>query len=456
MKHKIAFLSFLLFMIMCSFGQDKEPQGYINHKKSRVENQIENLKFVENKYGKTPIFLKSKEASKNSKTNFSQTILSPTLIKYRLDNETTFGWDQFSSQWYNSWKSIYTYDVNGNLTLFIGLDWDVDIWHEYERYQYSYDGNGTLTQSIYYGQSEDIKTEYNYDINGNLIQETDFFWTGNIWRNNWKTEYVYDNVGNLIESFIYGWDLSQWFLDLKTEYSYGINGNLIQYIIYWWDGNQWIESSKKEYTYDANYKLTQINEYGYNMVENQWYAYSRTDYMYDYNDDLAQYIYYGWNGSQWYNNWKVEFIHNNSYSNSDLILPYFYNNISSFYSGVEVNSLYNHMITRAILYSWDYDFNDWIIGYNNDYSYSEQEILSDSEVSEDQLKIYPNPALNNLTIKSDGVPINKVEIFSILGKKIKEIYFDFDNIPTRNLSKGIYLIKISSEKGTTVKKLIKN
>ncbi len=42
----------------------------------------------------------------------------------------------------------------------------------------------------------------------------------------------------------------------------------------------------------------------------------------------------------------------------------------------------------------------------------------------------------------------------VLGKKINEINTDFHSIPTENLSKGIYFVRVYSDKGIAVKKLI--
>ncbi len=53
------------------------------------------------------------------------------------------------------------------------------------------------------------------------------------------------------------------------------------------------------------------------------------------------------------------------------------------------------------------------------------------------------------------MPLEKIQVFSILGQKVKEVNSDFNDISTENLSRGIYMIKISSENGTTVRKLIK-
>ena len=86
---------------------------------------------------------------------------------------------------------------------------------------------------------------------------------------------------------------------------------------------------------------------------------------------------------------------------------------------------------------------------------SENQLSVDDEILHNSLKLYPNPVTNILTIKSKNVEISKVEIYSILGEKIKEINSNFDSITTDNLPNGVYLIKIYSEKGMVMKKTIK-
>jgi hypothetical protein len=86
---------------------------------------------------------------------------------------------------------------------------------------------------------------------------------------------------------------------------------------------------------------------------------------------------------------------------------------------------------------------------------SGSQLSVDDEILENSLKLYPNPVTNILTIESKNVTISKVEIYSILGKKIKEINSNFGSITTDNLPNGMYLIKIYSEKGMVMKKTIK-
>jgi len=80
--------------------------------------------------------------------------------------------------------------------------------------------------------------------------------------------------------------------------------------------------------------------------------------------------------------------------------------------------------------------------------------VDDDEILAQSTLLYPNPVSDILTIHSD-IPLIKVEFYSILGQKVKEINSDFNSIQTYDLSSGIYLVRMYSEKGTVVRKLIK-
>ena len=78
----------------------------------------------------------------------------------------------------------------------------------------------------------------------------------------------------------------------------------------------------------------------------------------------------------------------------------------------------------------------------------------DDKLLSEGLSFHPNPVKNILSLESK-IPIEKVEILSSLGKKEIEVYSGFNSIRTDNLPKGIYILKIYSEKATTVRKIIK-
>lgn len=70
------------------------------------------------------------------------------------------------------------------------------------------------------------------------------------------------------------------------------------------------------------------------------------------------------------------------------------------------------------------------------------------------IKVAPNPFVDNISIKSD-VAIAKIELYSLLGKKVKEMPFT-QKIDLSTLAKGIYTMKLYGVDGEVyIKKIIK-
>jgi hypothetical protein len=72
-------------------------------------------------------------------------------------------------------------------------------------------------------------------------------------------------------------------------------------------------------------------------------------------------------------------------------------------------------------------------------------------------KVYPNPTNGIVNINSN-TPIYLIEIYDLIGKKIKEISFDSNssNIDISDFNSGVYLLKLYSTKGVRAHKILKN
>lgn len=83
-------------------------------------------------------------------------------------------------------------------------------------------------------------------------------------------------------------------------------------------------------------------------------------------------------------------------------------------------------------------------------------ILDTQDSTIDGLQFYPNPTEGELTISANS-PIEKISIFTLTGKIIKEFFPNQNStqIDLKNLASGIYLTKIYSENNTKNVKLIK-
>lgn len=86
------------------------------------------------------------------------------------------------------------------------------------------------------------------------------------------------------------------------------------------------------------------------------------------------------------------------------------------------------------------------------------EVLNNTNFTENDFKIYPNPIQNYLNIESTQF-ISSIEMFNILGKKVlemKNINKTSVTYNIENLSAGVYLMKVlDSNNGFEIRKIIK-
>ena len=85
----------------------------------------------------------------------------------------------------------------------------------------------------------------------------------------------------------------------------------------------------------------------------------------------------------------------------------------------------------------------------------QESTLSINTLDEKQVNIYPNPATKQIKIQSANNQITKIEVYSLIGKKLLEQTENLDTISIENLSKGVYLIRVYSEDKFIIKKVIK-
>ena len=71
------------------------------------------------------------------------------------------------------------------------------------------------------------------------------------------------------------------------------------------------------------------------------------------------------------------------------------------------------------------------------------------------VKIFPNPAKNSLTLQSDDAT-NEVKILNSLGQIVKEFSFESNvTVDIKDLNEGVYFVKIMGENPVTKKLVIK-
>ncbi|MDO7173272.1 T9SS type A sorting domain-containing protein [Mariniflexile sp. AS56] len=72
-----------------------------------------------------------------------------------------------------------------------------------------------------------------------------------------------------------------------------------------------------------------------------------------------------------------------------------------------------------------------------------------------KLKIYPNPAQDFITVESNSVKISSVELYNLIGQKVKSQSVLKDNkLNVSDLSKGMYLLKVNTEDSSATRKIL--
>ncbi len=433
----------------------------------------------------------------------SNVVIGKQYSTYYANNNlrlsSSYKWNDFLNDFYESYRTEY--DVNGNRTLYIRGDKNNNTGEDVNRHKEEYGYNANNNETLYYSYNwdgtnwvYDNKMEYSYNTNNNLTLRQYYDWDDSIWVKKYKIEQSFNSIGNLILYYWYFWEDTGWVISSKTEISYDTNNNQILDKGYFWNNTDWVNSSITEYSYDVNDNLilTQdflldstdwVNysktEYSYDVNNNevlrQFYSwngsdlvnYSKTEYSYDVSNNQTLFHWYSWDGTDWVSVEKYEYSYD---ANSNLILYQYYyfddtQGIRSF--KIEYNYDLNYLLSEIAnpwgnyffknklifmdKYRWGND--TWISDGKADVYYSD----IDSLISEhSNTNLYPNPAKSQLTISNELFLINKIEIINTNGKRVKQFVANSNQIVVdiSGFSKGIYIVKVTTNKGVSTEKLV--
>ncbi len=73
-----------------------------------------------------------------------------------------------------------------------------------------------------------------------------------------------------------------------------------------------------------------------------------------------------------------------------------------------------------------------------------------------EISLYPNPTKDNLTIETNSITEQRIEILNLIGQTVYTIYINKKaTINTSAFANGVYILKLSSDKETVVRKFVK-
>jgi hypothetical protein len=142
--------------------------------------------------------------------------------------------------------------------------------------------------------------------------------------------------------------------------------------------------------------------------------------------------------------YKDEFTYNNNYTADDLLLPQFW-----FGSDYDVGT-FKHMLVSYLSSYWDTFTEEWITETQGTLYYSEHAVtgIDDfSELLENEISIYPNPATDFITFNLNSeIDEALVSLYDVNGKEVLSQLISVNNrISVTDLEKGLYIYTLKVE-----------
>ncbi|MBK7173514.1 MAG: T9SS type A sorting domain-containing protein [Bacteroidales bacterium] len=244
-------------------------------------------------------------------------------------------------------------------------------------------------------------------------------------------------------------------------------GDTVKYKVARFIKSVWPSDNIPVYTYDL---ITEIYSFISETAEQFDNNPGHTSIIYD-SDDTAAYFYYNQFCDSKYNNRStknlVGYFYPGSMCGDTLVNGSRFGTEYSYYIDgcggeyyshrskidlIHYNVAYNYLVyfkKGSETWGTPFDTSDW-----------EEHGLMNNYDSGTKLFLYPNPAVNSITVAIQGYQkgVYSLEIVSLLGIKQLKIYFEADEmtIPVGNLKRGIYLLRLyNGNKLVSQKKLVK-
>lgn len=291
--------------------------------------------------------------------------------------------------------------------------------------EYQYDVNGQLISKTKYYYNQNVldyviteSIEFTYDAN-NIIEEKQTLYSNGAISNISKDSSFYDSSNNLIGFKSYYLDNGVFELEVESVSYY--NGSDVQYGYYLESnttGNPLDTIFRLEYTYQGN-EISEINGYQFNDPGFDPMPFIEISYQYNGSGDISE----------------IESIF---YSAEIEKREFFYNSIDQVEKIITSNNDNGSLEVVEI----------------KNYYFSSSVGLAENEIPFEMV-LFPNPVVNQMQLLSDTT-IEEVLIVNAEGKVQLHQKQNTSNLDLEFLPKGIYFLKANTSEGSITKRFIKS
>jgi hypothetical protein len=390
---------------------------------------------------------------------------------------------RLSNSWVSDKKYTYSYDADSRLQNTLYQSWLNNSWSNHESYTYYYDISGFLTTYLYEEWQNNSwvnanRESYTYDADGNRLSYLEEKWIDNNWRNYNKGTFTYNQNGKVLTFFHQVWMENNWMNACRFTSTYGASGNLLVYTFEMWITDKWENFQRSFFIYDSgNNKLSETVE---NWETNSWINSRKNIYTYDPEGLELTNTYLIWQTNQWINLQKDSLVYDEFGNQSTKFIKlwevneWVYRGRFTYIYDDNGNAL-NGQYEKLLACCWTPEI-EWLplFSKNNNKSitldvlhahrYEASFLKPAVGVSKIQInngiKVFPNPAHNNLIIEFSSPSLNNNKFLSVyndLGKLIHYQLLENETtiIDLSGFAKGLYFVKITDNSESETIKIIK-
>ncbi len=340
-----------------------------------------------------------------------------------------------NNSWVSTLKSTNTYDAQGNLTKVTMEEWNplTSTWENVTIISYTLNTDGTIKESLTKMWNKDtkaweegMKSVFTYDGSKHVLTNTTQMLMGTDWLDFMKATSTYNN-GKLTKMVIQSSDFMGGFANSsQNTITYNADGTENQTIAQKWNPmGQWDNASRMTNTYNGSKLITlELNE---KWIGTAWQNESKISNTYNANATLKESVSESWSGSAWTSLSKDIFSYLNN-GGLDQIITMDWNNTGSTWNNK----------TRTTF---------------NGYTFGTQVV----DLSSHKLKVYPNPFEDQLIIEQGSLGEHGIQVFNSTGQLVNSFktYESVTELNLGSLKKGVYFMKIQSQKSEQIIKLLK-
>lgn len=358
-----------------------------------------------------------------------------------LEGLTYYSYNNASHVFIPTGRTIYLYDTDSLPSYTINSTYSGGTFVTTGRFEYYYNTLRLLTNKYYkpYNTSTNTFTNqslsvYHYNTLKQNDTITDLIWNGSAWGNSKYTAMQYNTQGLVSGRTSYSWYGGTWQYGFRQTYTY-YPDSLEQEGYFFQDigGGIFKNVSRETYTYQAG-KTKQDLYYLWDNANTVWYLWEQTDYGFDSN------------------NMQITMDHLKM-DTSTHTLTLRQHNIYEY----DADGNYHHSITSDLV--------PYLGTLRNTGEYFGWYLLTANGLSNilpiNEVKLYPNPANNELNINFSNESITPVSIYlyNTNGQALQNFSFETQGLTsatlnTSNLNSGVYILQFTNSNGQASYKFI--